>query len=65
MFAAFGVLLFYDETVYEIAKLHKMPRRIISKISDEQEVMLPSYREKWRSLSISTESIYTQREKME
>ncbi len=57
VFGAFGVLLFYDETVYEIAKLHKMPRRIISKISDEQEVMLPSYREKWRSLSISTESI--------
>ncbi|MGB3759322.1 MAG: hypothetical protein WBA07_23570, partial [Rivularia sp. (in: cyanobacteria)] len=65
VFGAFGVLLFYDEMVYEIVKLYKMPRRIITEISQEQEAMLASYREKWRSLAISTESIYTQREKME
>ena len=64
MFGAFGVLLFYDEMVYEIAKLYKMPRRtnnmpkrVINEISQEQEAMLPSYREKWRSFAISTESI--------
>ncbi|MDY6902989.1 MAG: hypothetical protein SWZ49_33690 [Cyanobacteriota bacterium] len=34
-----------------------MPKRVITKISEEQEVMLPSYREKWRSFAISTESI--------
>ena len=34
-----------------------MPKRIISEISDEQQAMLPSYREKWRSFAISTESI--------
>ncbi|MEO0844381.1 MAG: hypothetical protein AAF063_36770 [Cyanobacteria bacterium J06643_5] len=51
MFAAFGVLLFYDETVSGIAKLYKMPRRtnnmpksLITEISKEQEAMLLSYR---------------------
>lgn len=64
VFVAFGVLLFYDETVYEIAKLYKMPRRtnemskrVITEISEEQEAMLPEYREKWRSFAISTEPI--------
>ncbi|MEM6754854.1 MAG: hypothetical protein AAF630_18005 [Cyanobacteria bacterium P01_C01_bin.38] len=64
MFRAFGVLLFYDETVSGIAKLYKMPRQtnnmpksVIAEISQEQEVMLPSYRKKWRSFAISTESI--------
>ena len=66
VFGAFGVLLFYDETVSKIAKIYKMPRRtndmpkrFIAEISQEQEAMLPSYREKWRSLAISTEAIYT------
>ncbi|MEO1373626.1 MAG: hypothetical protein AAFW70_04720 [Cyanobacteria bacterium J06635_10] len=31
--------------------------RVITKISEEQEAMLPRYREKWRSFAISTESI--------
>jgi len=64
VFGAFGVLLFYDETVSEIAKIYKMPRRtndmsksVITEISEEQEAMLPSYREKWRSFAISTEPI--------
>jgi len=64
VFAAFGVLLFYDETVSGIAKLNKMPRRtnnmskpVIAEISQEQEAMLPGFREKWRSFAISTESI--------
>lgn len=34
-----------------------MPKCIISELSPEQEAMLPSYRDKWRSLSISTEPI--------
>jgi len=34
-----------------------MPKRIISELSPEQEAMLPSYRDKWRSLSILTEPI--------
>ncbi len=34
-----------------------MPKRIITELSDEQEAMLPIYREKWRSIQISTESI--------
>jgi hypothetical protein len=34
-----------------------MPKRVISEISQEQEAMLPQYREKWRSFAISTESI--------
>ncbi len=34
-----------------------MPKRIISEISDEQQTMLPSYREKWRSFELSTEPI--------
>lgn len=64
VFGAFGVLLFYDETVSGIAKIYKMPRRtnkmpksVITEISEEQEAMLPSYREKWNSFAISTESI--------
>lgn len=57
VFGAFGVLLFYDETVSEIAKLCKMPKPVINEISQVQEAMLPSYREKWRSFAISTESI--------
>jgi len=64
VFGAFGVLLFYDETVSGIAKIYKMPRRtnnmskrLIAEISEEQEAMLPSFREKWRSFAISTESV--------
>ncbi|WP_298907416.1 hypothetical protein [uncultured Nostoc sp.] len=34
-----------------------MPKRIITELSDEQEAMLPIYRDKWRSIQISTESI--------
>ena len=64
VFRAFGVLLFYDERVFRIAKVYKMPRRtddmpkpVITEISEEQEAMLRSYREKWRSFAISTEPI--------
>lgn len=34
-----------------------MPKRAIAEISQEQEAMLPEYRQKWRSFAISTESI--------
>lgn len=34
-----------------------MPKSVITEISEEQEAMLPSYREKWNSFAISTESI--------
>ncbi|WP_334956957.1 DUF6745 domain-containing protein [Nostoc sp.] len=34
-----------------------MPKRIITELSDEQEAMLPIYRDKWRSIQVSTESI--------
>ncbi|MEH2240916.1 MAG: hypothetical protein V7K30_32825 [Nostoc sp.] len=38
-------------------RTNDMPKRIISELSDEQEAMLPFYRDKWRSIQISTESI--------
>ncbi|WP_028954311.1 DUF6745 domain-containing protein [Synechocystis sp. PCC 7509] len=38
-------------------RIISMPKRIISELSPEQEAMLPSYRDKWRSLSILTEPI--------
>jgi hypothetical protein len=38
-------------------RIISMPKRIISELSPEQEAMLPSYRAKWRSLSILTEPI--------
>jgi len=34
-----------------------MSKSVITEISEEQEAMLPGYREKWRSFAISTESI--------
>ena len=34
-----------------------MPKPVIAEISQEQEAMLPQYREKWGSFAISTESI--------
>ncbi|BAY81799.1 hypothetical protein NIES267_12760 [Calothrix parasitica NIES-267] len=34
-----------------------MPKRVITEISQEQEAMLPGFREKWNSFAISTESI--------
>ncbi|MEM7716548.1 MAG: DUF6745 domain-containing protein [Cyanobacteria bacterium P01_A01_bin.68] len=34
-----------------------MSKSVITEISDEQEAMLPGFREKWRSFAISTESI--------
>ena len=34
-----------------------MPKRIISELSPEQEAMLPSYRDKWRSIAMLTEPI--------
>ncbi|MGB6300493.1 MAG: hypothetical protein WBF90_30570 [Rivularia sp. (in: cyanobacteria)] len=38
-------------------RTNDMPKRVISEISQDQEAILPSYREKWRSFAISTESI--------
>lgn len=34
-----------------------MPRPIIASLTEEQEAMLPIYREKWRPIAISTEPI--------
>ncbi len=34
-----------------------MPKRIITELSPEQEAMLPSYRDKWRSIAMLTEPI--------
>ncbi|MEH2410660.1 hypothetical protein [Nostoc sp.] len=38
-------------------RINDMPKRIITELSDEQEAMLLIYRDKWRSIAISTESI--------
>ncbi|MEH1780741.1 MAG: hypothetical protein V7K67_11465 [Nostoc sp.] len=38
-------------------RTNDMPKCIITELSDEQEAMLPIYRDKWRSIQISTESI--------
>ncbi|WP_143855394.1 hypothetical protein [Nostoc sp.] len=38
-------------------RTNDMRKRIITELSDEQEAMLPIYRDKWRSIQISTESI--------
>ncbi|WP_143874207.1 DUF6745 domain-containing protein [Nostoc sp. 'Peltigera malacea cyanobiont' DB3992] len=38
-------------------RTNDMPKLIITELSDEQEAMLPIYRDKWRSIQISTESI--------
>ena len=40
---------------------NNMPKLIITEISQEQEAMLPEYREKWRSFAISTEPIDKQK----
>lgn len=33
-----------------------MPKRIIDDLREEQEAMIPIYRDKWRSLSLLTEA---------
>ncbi|WP_094330181.1 hypothetical protein [Nostoc sp. 'Peltigera membranacea cyanobiont' 213] len=38
-------------------RTNDMRKHIITELSDEQEAMLPFYRDKWRSIQISTESI--------
>jgi hypothetical protein len=38
-------------------RTNDMPKRIITELSDEQQTMLPFYRDKWRSIQVSTESI--------
>lgn len=38
-------------------RTNDMPKRIITELSDEQEAILPFYRDKWRSIQVSTESI--------
>ncbi|MEH2092043.1 DUF6745 domain-containing protein [Nostoc sp.] len=38
-------------------RTNDMRKHIITELSDEQEAMLPIYRDKWRSIQISTESI--------
>ena len=35
----------------------EMPKRIITELTEEQEAMIPFYRDKWRSIQMSTESI--------
>ncbi|MBE9076089.1 hypothetical protein IQ241_02065 [Romeria aff. gracilis LEGE 07310] len=34
-----------------------MPRRIFTALTEEQEALLPMYRDKWRAIQISTEPI--------
>ncbi|MEH2321985.1 hypothetical protein [Nostoc sp.] len=40
-----------------LRRTNDMPKCIITELSDEEEAMLPIYRDKWRSLGRSTESI--------
>lgn len=34
-----------------------MPKPIITKLTEKQEAMIPIYRDKWRVIAMSTESI--------